>query len=266
MDGPSAKRGMALLGGAVALRRFWIEKEELKEGVFSLTGELFHHLVDVCRIGEGHEFELLPGDGSAYLVKALAVGKKELQVESLSVRPLPALPRPYVHLYVSVPRLPKLDGILEKSVELGVKKVTPFLSDFSFLRKESEISSNRKVRWEKIVKGATRQCGRGDLMEIGEVEPLSRILSAFNRSGRTLGLFPFEGEGSMTLKQSLRSLKVQDVDEVAVFVGSEGGFSVKEVKRFQELGMEPLTLGDQVLRVETACLALVSILKYELNL
>ena len=60
MDGPSAKRGMALLGGAVALRRFWIEKEELKEGVFSLTGELFHHLVDVCRIGEAMSSKSFP--------------------------------------------------------------------------------------------------------------------------------------------------------------------------------------------------------------
>lgn len=257
---------MDLFGGKVALRRFWIEKEELGSGEFSITGDLFHHLVDVCRVVEGQEFELLPGDGLAYLVKATSVQKKQMTCLNISQRELPALPLPYIHLYVSVPRLPKLDEILEKCVELGVKKVTPFLSDFSFLRKPSEISENRKARWEKIIKGATRQCGRGDLMELGEITTLKTHLKSFNQSGEVVGLFPFEGPSAMTLKQALRSMKVQGAKEVAVFVGSEGGFSESEVKQFQEVGLEPLTLGDQVLRVETACLALVGILKYELNL
>lgn len=250
----------------MALRRFWIEKEELGEGEFSIQGELFHHLVDVCRVGEGHEFELLPGDGKAHLVRATRISKKEMLCVRVSERELPPLPTPYVHLYVSIPRLPKLDDIIEKSVELGVKTLTPFISDFSFLRKASEISANRRARWEKIVKGATRQSGRGDLMEIGEVVSLTEILKNFNQSSERVGLFPFEGVASRTFKEALRSMKVQEAREVCVFVGSEGGFSEKEVQRFQEVGMEPLTLGDQVLRVETACLALVSILKYELNL
>lgn len=250
----------------MAIRRFWIEKDELGEGEFSIQGELFHHLVDVCRVGEGHVFELLPGDGKAYLVRALKISKKEMVCLRISERELPPLPRPYIHLYVSIPRLPKLDDIMEKSVELGVKTLTPFISDFSFLRKASEISPNRKSRWEKIIKGATRQSGRGDLMEVGEVTSLSEILKDFNQNSDRVGLFPFEGVASHTFKEALRSMKVQKASEVCVFVGSEGGFSEKEVKRFQEVGMEPLTLGDQVLRVETACLALVSILKYELNL
>lgn len=250
----------------MALRRFWIEQKDLGEDDFSVSGDLFHHLVDVCRLTEGDEFELLPGDGQAHLVKVIRVSKKELECKRISHRTLPPLPLPYVHLLVSIPRLPKLDQIIEKSVELGVKKITPFLSDFSFLRKASEISPNRKGRWDKIIKGATRQCGRGDLMELGEVVSLSQILKEFNQNGDQWGLFPFEGGTSMTLKQALRSMKVQGAREVCVFVGSEGGFSEAEVLAFKRQEMEPLTLGDQVLRVETACLALVSILKYELNL
>lgn len=250
----------------MALRRFWIEKDQLGSGDFFIEGELFHHLVDVCRVKESHEFELLPGDGKAYLIEAKSILKKQILCVNKSSRELPALPEPHVHLYVSIPKLPKLDGIIEKSVELGVKRLTPFLSDFSFLRKQSEISPNRAQRWEKILKGATRQCGRGDLMELGEVTSLSKVLASFNQNASLVGLFPYEGKASMTIKEALRSPKVQGAKEVALFVGSEGGFSAREVQQFQEVGLEPLTLGDQVLRVETACLALVSILKYELNL
>ncbi len=250
----------------MALRRFWIEKEDLGEGEFTVRGDLFHHLVDVCRVGEGHHFELLPGDGRAYLVEVMGVNKKDITLRRLSERDLAALPEPYIHLFVSIPRWSKLDEIMEKSVELGVKTLTPFVSDFSFVRKPSEISANRKQRFEKIIKGATRQCGRGDLMELGEVQSLREILKSFNQVSGRVGLFPFEGVAAKTLKEGLRSLKVQSLKEVCVFVGSEGGFSEREVQQFQELGMEPLTLGEQVLRVETACLALVSILKYELYL
>ena len=253
-------------GGEVALRRFWIEREELGENEFTIGGDLFHHLVSVCRVKEGQQFELLPGDGQAYLVEAQQIGKKDLRVLRASQRDLPQLPRPHIHLLVSLPRLPKFDFILEKSVELGVKTVTPFLSDFSFLRKLSEISPNRRERWMNVIKGATRQCGRGDLMEMGEVLALKDLLKDFNQKEGRLGLFPFEGTGSRTFKEALGSAKVQGLQEVCAFIGSEGGFSEGEVERFQQVGLEPLTLGDQVLRVETACVAVASILKYEFSL
>jgi len=255
-----------VLGGEMALRRFWIEKEEMGGDEFVISGDLFHHLIDVCRLKEGYAFELLPGDGSAYLVEITKIEKKSLLVLRKGERALPPLPKPHIHLLVSLPRLPKMDFILEKSVELGVKTLTPFVSDFSFLRKLSDISENRKARWEKVVKGATRQCGRGDLMEVAEVTSLKSLLKDFNQNPARVGLFPFEGEGAMTFKEALRSAKVGESEEVCVFIGSEGGFSEEEVKAFRAHQMAPLTLGDQVLRVETACVAVAAILKYELSL
>ena len=103
-------------------------------------------------------------------------------------------------------------------------------------------------------------------MALGGALSLDNLLADFNRRTKAVGLFPYEGEAPQHLRQALQPLKGQQADEIWVFVGSEGGYSDREVQLFQSFGLQPVTLGSQVLRVETACLALVSILKYEWEL
>jgi 16S rRNA (uracil1498-N3)-methyltransferase len=93
---------------------------------------------------------------------------------------------------------------------------------------------------------------------------LNEIRESFNRTKGRRGLFAYEGSAAMTLRQALRQSPPEDSQEAWIFVGSEGGFSDQEVQGFRKVGLESLTLGAQVLRVETACIALLAILKYEL--
>lgn len=249
----------------MALRRFYVEKSELASEGLHLKGDLFHHIRDVCRFDIGDRFEALPGDGRAVLVEITALTNKEIQARTISVRELPVLPKPHIVLALSVPKLPKVDWIIEKSVELGAAEIRPFVSDYSFLRKVSEISPNRLQRWQKLVQSATQQSGRGELMKIGEPVTLKNLLAEFNRNVKTGGLFPYEGEAQLKLPQALEALKKADLEQLWVFVGSEGGFSRDEVALFKGAGLEPVSMGDQILRVETACLAIISVIKYELG-
>jgi 16S rRNA (uracil1498-N3)-methyltransferase len=265
MVGAQTKRRLAALRGEdlnMAYRRFYIEKENLNGGQVNLRGDLVHHIRDVCRFKTGDKFEVLAGDGQARLVEIVHESKSEMQAREISVRALPPLAKPYVTLCVSVPKLPKVDWIVEKCVELGAYEVRPFVSDFSFLRKTSELSENRLARWRKLVQGATQQSGRGDLMRIGEPLTLEKLLGEFSRNPSTMGLFPYEGESPQGLPEALEDLKSRGLDHLWVFVGSEGGFSPREVELFAKHGLNPTSLGDQILRVETACLALMSVIKY----
>lgn len=249
----------------MAFRRFYIEPQELTEDGAIIRGELVRHIRDVCRFGVGDEFEVLTGDQKARKVQISSMGKNEIQTRLISTRELPVLPKPHITLALSVPKLPKVDWIVEKCVELGACEIRPFVSEYSFLRKESEISPNRLARWQKLVQAATQQSGRGDLMRIGEAVSLEKLLREFNQKERTGGLFPYEGAANLGLRQALSDLKKRELDHVWVFVGSEGGFSSNEVELFAKYGLQPVSMGDQILRVETACLALVSVIKYELN-
>jgi len=249
----------------MALRRFYIDREMLHGEQLRLTGDLFHHVRDVCRFGVGDQFEVLAGDGQAHLIEIQSVTNKEIHGRQLSTRAVPALAKPHIVLALSVPKLPKVDWIIEKSVELGVAEIRPFVSEFSFLRKVSELSENRLQRWQKLVQGATQQSGRGELMKIGQPTTLTKLLEEFNRTEGIAGLFPYEGEAQVKLAEQLQELKQKNLDQIWVFVGSEGGFSPSEVALFAGAGLPPVSLGDQILRVETACLAVVSVIKYELG-
>lgn len=246
------------------MRRYWVEEESIQGDRFTLKGGTFHHIVDVCRMGKGDRFEILNENGSIYFVELEDVGKKQASGRILESRKAPEQKHPHVVLALSVPRFNVFDAVIEKSVELGVSRIQPFTSDYSFIRKAKDLTPARQQRWDKIVKAAAQQTGRADLLKIEAVKTLEETVAEFNRNSRRLGLWAYEGEGELSLKEALKKAP-RDLDEVWVFVGSEGGFSQQEIEIAKNNGFPPLTLGDQVLRVETACVALISVIKYELE-
>lgn len=250
----------------MALRRFWIEPSCRDGDRVHIDGELFHHIRDVCRFGDGDRFEVLPGDGKAYLVRIDQMNKKDLQGSVLEERQIQPLKKPWIHLAVSVPRYPKVDFILEKASELGVHTVSLFVSDYSFPRKLSDVSDSRMSRWEKINRAAAQQSGRGELLELSNPDTLENVLKKFQSKRDAVGLFPYEGEAALTWQKAIQDGKARMPEEVWLFIGSEGGFSLEEVELFQRHGLMPMTMGSQILRVETACVALVSVIKYEFGL
>jgi 16S rRNA (uracil1498-N3)-methyltransferase len=116
-----------------------------------------------------------------------------------------------------------------------------------------------------LVQAATQQSGRGELMTIAEPRTLEQTLAEFKDTPRAAGIFPYEGESPQHLDDALARIKTAGPDQVWAFVGSEGGFSVREVELFGAHHLPATSMGEQILRAETACLALVSVIKYELG-
>jgi 16S rRNA (uracil1498-N3)-methyltransferase len=256
------------------MRRYWAPKNAFQTlPDIHFQGDLFHHIFEVCRQDVGSHFEILGDGDKAHLVEVTQVTKKSATAQVKETRALPALPKPRLVLALSLSRYPTMDAVVEKAVEMGVARIQPFFSDFSFIRKKDSLPAGKQERWEKIVISATQQTGRGDLMSISEPVELSDLQSQVNQNPRAKGLFAYEGEARPDKKDSRQGLKdylrsilaanAPDFEEFWVFVGSEGGFSPTEVQLFKNWGLEPVTLGDQVLRVETACIALLAVLKYE---
>lgn len=246
------------------MRRFWFQTEnEIQSGqLLEVKGDLFHHIVEVCRFEEGDQFEFLV-EGLAWRVEVETLAKKNLVCRVLDSRALPEISGPHIHVVLAMPRPAKVDWIVEKFVELGVHTLHLATSEYSFLRKVSEISANKHERWQKLILAATQQSGRGDLMTLTTPRNLDDIIANFNPDPSRLGLMAYEAEGFPHLREVLRGAASRKYKEIWVLVGSEGGFSAAEVARAVRQGFQGLTLGEQVLRVETACVALASILKYE---
>lgn len=249
------------------MRRYWISKDQIADSNVVFDGDQHHHIFIVCRQIVGHHFEVLTEDSMAYLVEVTEVAKKKASAKILSSRKIDPLPHPYINLALSIPRFPVFDAICEKAVEMGVHKISPFVSDFSFVRETKEFPENKIERLGKIVLSATQQSGRGDLMKIDPATNLDQIIK--NIGPNDFCFFAYEGDTQTDLRREISRLKTkhtQPPENIWIFVGSEGGFSVPEVKKLTDLGLHPVTLGSQILRVETACMTLVSILKYEFGL
>lgn len=249
------------------MRRYWIDKKDLFQDRVNFSGDTFHHIFDVCRQQTGSKFEVLTEDGKAYLVEVLEVSKKHAMAQILEIREIPPLKEPHIHLALCISRFPVMDAIMEKAVEMGVKSIQPLFSDFSFVRTGEKLSPNKLERWDKIIVSATQQSGRGDLMKVLPVKTLREHLKSINPQEGVMGLFAYEGESQLSIKDYVTKMKNMGTPRnIWIFVGSEGGFSDQEVQNLSTLGLHPVTLGAQVLRVETACMALVSVLKYDFDL
>lgn len=253
------------------MRRYWIPKDMLYGGdQVVISGDVLHHVRDVCRMHKGSKFEVIVEGGSAHLVEIISETKHDSTARILETREIPEIPKPHLHLAMSIPRFPVFEAVIEKAVELGVTRIHPFFSDFSFIRTQTDVWNKKLPRFEKIVQGATQQSGRGDLMKIEAPVDFKGLLEQFNRRAGAKGLFAYEGDAHLSAKDGVSRVTSGQSDgslqETWIFVGSEGGFSEKEAESFQSVGLTSVTLGSQVLRVETACVALVSILKYDLDL
>lgn len=256
------------------MRRYWIDKAQIHkisdtESSVLFKDDLFHHVFDVCRQEIGHHFEVITEDSKAYLVEVTSKEKKQARAKILEEREIQKLPLPHIHIALSIPRYAVMDSIIERAVEMGVSSIVPFYSDFSFIRKSANLPEGKQDRWQKIVISATQQSGRGELMKIHEPESWENVLKLINPSTQNWCLFAYEGASVLGVQDYLntkRKTQTAGPEKLWIIVGSEGGFSDQEVIKMQQLGLDPVTLGQQVLRVETACLTLVSVLKYEFGL
>lgn len=237
--------------------RFFAPQKEL----LAIEGEKFHHIVKVCRHDIGDRFEILVQD-QAFCVELTEITHKQAQLKILSQRKLPKILSPQVHLALSCPRFSVVEYVIEKAVEMGVSELHLFHSQHSFIRSSDNISSNKYKRWEKIVKKASEQTGRGSLFKIHPLVSHNEVLERY-RQACAVGFC-----ASLCSKRSLKSILVQTPlthqQPVWLFIGPEGGFSTQDFDLMQD-SVTCFSLGGQVLRVETACLVGLSLLKYELG-
>lgn len=248
------------------MQRFWIEKTALQQDHVRLTGATYHHICRVCRIEVGEHFELLAEDHKAYLVQMQSVGKKEATAKIIEQRQVEAPAQPQLHLALAFARPYIMDRVIEKSVELGVHSVQLFTS-----AKSQQLKNLKTPRWEKIIHTTMAQCGRAHKMQLSTAKNLEECFVNFKNP---LSIVAYEkandlsktgGQQNFSLKLFLQQGDLKNVQDVLVFVGPEGGFVRPEIDLLIRQGVQPVSLGRQILKVETACIALIGILNYELG-
>jgi len=250
----------ATAGAFVRMMRYYIEPSRWSSEYMILTDEEAHHLLHVLRGEVGEEVMVMDGAGRQAVVRIAEVSRKEARVEVLRQvhRPPPVVA---VTLIQALPREQKMDLIVQKATELGVRHIVPVVSDQGVVRVKAGEDAAKRERWKKIALSAAKQSGCAWLPEIHPVTPLLDYLAAMPRFDlwMTCSLEP----DSAPLRQVLEAARPHRPRSLAFLVGPEGDLTARERAAARNGGARMVSLGDLVLRSETAAMYVLSILHYE---
>lgn len=222
---------------------FFVPPEHIEGGTFILTGPEARHLFTVRRCRPGSVIGLFDGTGKTYVGTVTAASPQEIKgavVEQACAAP----PRAAIRLYNAVPRGDRFDWLVEKAAELGVAELTPLVTERSAVR---HVPPAKVERWNRLSRAASQQSRRNDIMRVNDPLPLSAAVAQVVPP--TAGIIAWEGEDTRTLHEAVGDASA---GPIAMFVGPEGGFAAGEIECASAAGIVPVTLGSNILRVETA--------------
>jgi 16S rRNA (uracil1498-N3)-methyltransferase len=236
------------------MHRFFVGEESFFRDSVVLTGTNASHICTVLRLQTGDKIQVLDGKGSLYIVQLADVKGKLVTGEIISSEKVNTESSLTIHLGQSLIKGNKFDVVLRKSVELGVKKITPLMTERTVVKSDG----NKKIaRWQKIAEESCKQCGRSS---IPKVSASIIKLDVFCQQGSDadLKLMFWELESENGLKD-INPEKIPS--SVSVLIGPEGGFTIEEVETARSHGFQTVSLGPRILRAETAPLVVLSLLQ-----
>ena len=226
--------------------------------MLKIEGDEVRHIRKVLRLKRGDEIVVFNGSGKEYGGTIVEEGPSSVVITIQNIFSSKTESQLEITLAQSLLKGDKMDYLIQKATELGVKEIIPFFSSRSVPLLEKSRRLKRYHRWERIAVEASKQCGRGVVLKIEPLQDYSEILRT--ASPDSLRLILWEREG-VRLKEVLERSK--EKTKIFFIIGPEGGLSEEEVGQAKRNEFTPVTLGRRILRSETASLCLVSILQYE---
>ncbi|MDT4844672.1 Ribosomal RNA small subunit methyltransferase E [compost metagenome] len=208
--------------------------------------------VQVLRLQPGGEITLFNGEGGEFSATITRMGRSDVAVRIDSQQATEREPARQVHLALGMPANDRMDWLVEKAAELGVRGVQPLHTAHSVLRLSGERATKKQAHWQSVAIAACEQCGGNRVPSVMPVADLAAWLPASAGVAAlrcVLSLSP----GTRPLTEVLGDA---DADAGVLFLsGPEGGLSASEDAQARAAGFVPVTLGHRVLRAETAALA-----------
>lgn len=238
--------------GDNSMQRYFINK--IENNRFTLSENDSYHITRVMRMKQEDQIEIVYNK-KLYLSKiiettptVIAEIVKEVEVNNeLSIS---------VTIAQSLVKEQKMDYILQKTTELGVSEIIPYMADRSIIKLDSK-QDKKLERWQKIVKEASEQSKRNNIPTVTNAMTLSNLV---NLSDYDMKFLCSTNETSQNIKKVLSNLNGSV--KMLFVIGPEGGFTEDEEKNFIENGFISLSLGNSILRTETASTFIMSIIRY----
>ncbi|MFA5362566.1 MAG: RsmE family RNA methyltransferase [Candidatus Omnitrophota bacterium] len=238
------------------MHRFFCRNGTIKENTIHITDKTqLHHIRDVLRFKPHDEIFFFDETGFEYTGTVTAMDKETLTVSITGRKKTPSLRRPFITIACAIPKQTKMEDIVDKLTQLDVDRIIPMITERVIVQLDQHKKMLKLSRWEKIAVQASQQSMRKTLPIIGPVLSFTEVLA--ETSGFKLKIIPtLEGEQSHIREIMHR----EKIESVAALIGPEGDFTPTEVAVARQHGFIPVSLGETILRVDTAAIAMAALL------
>jgi 16S rRNA (uracil1498-N3)-methyltransferase len=247
------------------MHRFHLPPEKCRGQSLRLEGREAHHALHVLRLKPGDRVTVLDGAGSTLLCDVEGVAKDSLALavrEKQSARPLPC----FLTLLVAIPKGKIIEDIIQKSVELGVQRIVPLLTERVIIQLDGDAVETKHDKWQQVAVEAIKQCGAAWLPRVEKPQTISDVLARGEQIELPLvGSLQTERRHPREWIAEFQQQHGRLPHSAGVWIGPEGDFTLAELQAIEAAGAKPITLGELTLRVETAAIYCLSFLNYELR-
>ena len=246
--------------------KFFVNDKQIVENKINIIGEDVNHIKNVLRLEIEEKICVCNKETSiSFLCKIIELNNERIICDVLEEIAETTETNCYIHIFQGLPKSEKLEFIIEKCTEIGVKEITPVVMKRTIVKLDEKDKVKKTIRWQKIAEVAAKQSGRNQIPKINNIIPIKNICKLVEEYD--LILVAYEKEENTTLKQVLKKIKQENKEnlKIAVVIGPEGGLEETEVEFLKQNGASVVTLGNRILRTETVALNLLSIIMYELE-
>lgn len=244
------------------MHRFFVDGVNTQNDSIIITGDDVNHIKNVLRLKSGDEILVGDGNGMDYQCRIEDITQEMVTASVVDVFKNAAELPVKITLFQGMPKSDKLELIIQKAVELGAYEIVPVLTKRTVVKIDDKKAGKKIDRYNGIAESAGKQSGRGI---IPEVKPFMTFKQAIEYA-KTLdmNLIPYEeAKGIEYSREVIKDIKGKK--SLGIFIGPEGGFAKEEVDKAVAMGAKCITLGNRILRTETAGLAVLSIIMFELD-
>lgn len=228
-----------------------------------IQGSDVNHIRNVLRMKSGEELNVSNGqDGKEYRCAIGSFEEDRIVCQLRFVKEDNVELPSRVYLFQALPKADKMEMIIQKAVELGVYRIIPVAAKRCVVKLDEKKAAARIARWQTIAQAAAKQSKRGILPEVAGVISFSQAVRT--AADMDVKLIPYElAENMEKTRELVDSLK--EGQDIALFIGPEGGFEESEIQLATDSGIVPVTLGKRILRTETAGMTVLSWIVYRLE-
>lgn len=242
---------------------FFVSPQQIGEKEIRIEGTDVNHIRNVLRMTKGEQISVSCGEEKreyrceiAQLEETCILARIMWAEESDTELPSK------ICLLQGLPKGDKMELIIQKCVELGVSEIIPVQTKRVVVKLDKKKEEAKLRRWNAIAESAAKQSKRTIIPQVGEVLSMKEAVAYAGRFDKKL--IPYElADGMESTREIFRAIRPGE--SVAVFIGPEGGFEEQEIALAKENGILPITLGKRILRTETAGMAVLSVLMFQLE-